>query len=82
MMMSEAGEEIEELPPQLDKNGNPIIVEVGSKSRTSNTPTLEDLMKKLDKLKAMNRKLRAKDKKGMTYFSSSEYGDSKEEVSK
>jgi hypothetical protein len=42
--MSKVGDEIEELPPQLDEDGNPIVIEVGSKSRTSKTPTLEDLM--------------------------------------
>jgi hypothetical protein len=49
--MLKAGDEIEELPPWLDEDGNPIVVEVGSKSGTSKTPTLEDLMKKLEKLK-------------------------------
>jgi hypothetical protein len=33
--------------PQPNKDGNPIVVEVGSKSGTYKTPTLEDLMKKL-----------------------------------
>jgi hypothetical protein len=45
--MSKAGDEFEEPPPQLDEDDNPIIVEVGSKSGISKTPTLEDLMKKL-----------------------------------
>jgi hypothetical protein len=45
--MSKAGGEFEEPPPQLDEDDNPIIVEVGSKSGISKTPTLEDLMKKL-----------------------------------
>jgi hypothetical protein len=39
-------------------------------------------MKKLEKLKAKNKKLRAKGKKGITYSSSSEDDDSEEEVSK
>jgi hypothetical protein len=46
------------------------------------TPTLEDLMKKLDKLKAKNKKLKAKGKKGITYWSSREDGNSEEELSK
>jgi hypothetical protein len=46
------------------------------------TPTLEDLMKKLDKLKAKNKKLKAKGKKGITYLSSREDGNSEEELSK
>jgi hypothetical protein len=72
------GDEIEVLPPNFDDNGNPLVVEEGSKA-----PTLEDLMKKLEKLKAKNMKLKAKGKKGKTYSSSSEYGDSsfEEEVS-
>jgi hypothetical protein len=39
-------------------------------------------MKKLDKLKAKNKKLRAKSKKGMAHFSSSEDDNFKEEVSR
>jgi hypothetical protein len=81
--MSKAGDEFEQLPPQLDEDGNPIVIEVGSKSGTSKTPTLEDLMKKLVKLKAENKRLKAKGKKSTKYSSSSEVGDSsfKEEVS-
>jgi hypothetical protein len=29
--MSKAGNEFEEPPPQLDEDGNPIVIEVGSK---------------------------------------------------
>jgi hypothetical protein len=39
-------------------------------------------MKKLDKLKVENKKLRAKGNKAITYSSSSEDGDSEEKVSK
>jgi hypothetical protein len=74
-------DEIEELPPQLNEENNPIIIQVGSKLRTSKTPTLEDLIKKLDKLKTENKKLKTKGKKCITYTSSSEDDDS-EEVSK
>jgi hypothetical protein len=49
---------------------------------TYKAPTLEDLMRKLEKLKAKNKKLRAKGNKGITYSSSSEDGDSDVEVSK
>jgi hypothetical protein len=45
--MSKTGDEFQEPPPQLDEDDNPIVVEVGSKLGTSNTLTLEDLMKKL-----------------------------------
>jgi hypothetical protein len=74
--MSKSGDEGELPPPQLDEDSNPIVIEVGSKSGTSNTPTLEDLMKKLEELKAKNKKLRAKEKKGKTYSTSNEDGDS------
>jgi hypothetical protein len=75
--------EDEKTMPQLDEDNNPIVVEVGSKLGTSKTPTLEDLMKKLKKLKAENKRLKVKGKKATTYSSSSEDGDSslKEEVS-
>jgi hypothetical protein len=53
-----------------------------SKLGASNAPTLEDHMKKLEKLKVENKKLRAEEKKTKVYSSSSEDGDSKEEVSK
>jgi hypothetical protein len=83
-MMLRTGEEGKVPPPQLDEDGNPIVVEVESKSGTSNTPTLEDLMKKLGKLKAENKKLKAKGKKGKIYSSWSKDDDSsyEEKVSK
>jgi hypothetical protein len=65
--MSRAGDEIEVLPPKFDDGGNPLVVEEGSESGTSKTPTLEDLMKKLEKLKAENKKLKAMGKKGMIH---------------
>jgi hypothetical protein len=70
-------------PPQLNEDGNPIVIKIGSKSGASKTPTLEDLMKKLEKLKAKNKKLKAKGKRVIKSSSSSEVGDSssKEEVS-
>jgi hypothetical protein len=74
--VSKAREEIEVLPPQLDEDGNPIVIVEGSKSGTSKTPTLEDLRKMLDKLKAENKRLKVKGKKGTKYSSSSEDGDS------
>jgi hypothetical protein len=72
-----------EVPPQqFDEDDNLVVVEEGSKSRTSKAPTLEDLMRKLEKLKAKNKKLRAKGKKGITYSSLSKDDDSDKEVSK
>jgi hypothetical protein len=73
--MSRDGDEIDVLPPKSDDEGNQLVVEEGSKLRTSKTPMLENLMKKLEKLKTENKKLKAKGKKGKTY-SSSEDGDS------
>jgi hypothetical protein len=80
--MSKASDEGEVPPQQFDEDGNPIVIEDGSKSETSKPPTLEYLMKKLEKLKAENKKLRAKGKKTTTYSSSSEDGNSDEEVIK
>jgi pantothenate kinase-related protein Tda10 len=54
------------MTPQLDEDGNPIIVGEGSKSGSSKTATLEDLMKRL----------KVKGKKATTYSSSSKDGDS------
>jgi hypothetical protein len=39
--------EIEEVPPKFDEEGNPIIIEEGSKMGASNAPTLEELMRRL-----------------------------------
>jgi hypothetical protein len=47
--MLRAGGEGEVPPPQLDEDDNPIVVEEGSKSGSSKTPTLEDLMQELKK---------------------------------
>jgi hypothetical protein len=76
-------EEIEVLPPSFDDDRNTIVVEEGSKLGTSKTPTLEGLIKKLDKLKAKNKRLKAKGKKGTKYSYSSDDDDSsfEEEVS-
>jgi hypothetical protein len=76
-------EEIEALPPSIDDDRNTIVVEEGSKSGTSKTPTLEGHIKKLDKLKAKNKRLKAKGKNGTKYSYSSDDGDSsfEEEIS-
>jgi hypothetical protein len=71
-MMSRAREEIEVLPPKFNDAGNPLVIEEGSKLGTSKTPTLEDLMKKIEKLRAEKKKLKAMGKKGKTYSSSFE----------
>jgi hypothetical protein len=79
--MSRTGEE-DEVPSKFDEEGNPVNTEEGSKLGASNALTLEDLMKKLEEFKAKNKKVRAKEKKTKIYSSSSEDGDSEEEVSK
>jgi hypothetical protein len=70
-------------PPPLDKNGNPVVVEDGSNTETSTAPTVEELIKQLEKLNAEVKRLKAKGKKGKTHSSSSEDDDSsfEEEVS-
>jgi hypothetical protein len=79
--MSNTGEGDQLPPPRFDEDGNRTIIDEDSKSGASNQPSIEDLMKKLDKHKADNKKLRAKSKKGMTHSSSSKDENSKEEVS-
>jgi hypothetical protein len=70
-------------PSPLDKNGNPVVVEDGSNTETSTAPTVEELIKQLEKLNAEVKRLKAKGKKGKTHSSSSEDDDSsfEEEVS-
>jgi hypothetical protein len=74
--MSKTGEECKVPPPPLDEDDNEIVDVEGSKLGPSKPPTLEELMKKLEKLKTENEKHKAKDKKGKTYSYSSEDGDS------
>jgi hypothetical protein len=80
--MSKSRDEGEVPQQQFDEDNNPVVIEEDSKSGTHKAPTLEDLIRKLEKLKAENMKLRVKDKKGTPYSSSSEDSDSNEEVSK
>jgi hypothetical protein len=54
--MSKIGEKGKIPPPPPDEDGNSIVVEDGSNMETSMTPTVEDLMKKLEKLKANDKK--------------------------
>jgi hypothetical protein len=81
--MSKTSEHDKVPPPQLDEYGNPIMVENDSNTETSTTPTVKELLKKLEKLNAKLKKLKTKDKKGKNYSSSSEDDDSsfEEEVS-
>jgi hypothetical protein len=71
----------DQLPPlRFDEDDNTTVVDEDCKSGTSNQPSIENPMKKLDKLKIKNKKLRAKSMKGMTHSSSSEVDNSEEEV--
>jgi hypothetical protein len=74
--MSNSGEQGKIPPPPLDEDGNPIVVTDVTKSRTSTTPTVEELMKKLEKLNVELKKLKTKDKKDKKYFFASEDDDS------
>jgi molybdenum-dependent DNA-binding transcriptional regulator ModE len=60
--MSNTGEEGTVPPPLIDEDGNLIVVEEGSKTGTSMTPIVEELMKKLEKLNTEIKKLKTKDK--------------------
>jgi hypothetical protein len=78
--------EIQEVPQKFDEEGNPITVEEGSKTGASNAPTLEDLLKRLEKLTTKNNKLRRKIKtkrtKGGPSSSEEEDSSNEEDVSK
>jgi hypothetical protein len=79
-------EDEDEVPLKFDDKGNPINNDDGTKLGASASPTLKDLMRRLEKLTTENKKLRAKakDKKTKWSSSSSEEEDSSfgEEVSK
>jgi hypothetical protein len=83
--MSRARDE-DEIPPKFDDKGNPINIDDGSKSGASTGPTLEDLMRKLEKLTTENKKLRAKAKckktKGSSSSSEEENSSFEEKISK
>jgi hypothetical protein len=82
MMASNGGQGITP-PPLLSEDGNPIVFENATITETSMTPTVEELMKKLDKLNFELSKLKAKGKKGKKNASASDDDDSsyEEEVS-
>jgi hypothetical protein len=83
--MSRTGE-IQEISPKFDEEDNPVTIEEGSKMGASNAPTLEDLMKRLEKLTTENNKLRRKAKnkktKGGSSLSEDEDSSLEEDVSK
>jgi hypothetical protein len=74
--MSKIREQDKVPPTSLDKDGNPIVVKDGSNTETSIAPTVEELMKLLEKLNSKVKRLKAKDKKGKKHWSSSEDDDS------
>jgi hypothetical protein len=59
--MSRIGEE-DEVPPQFDNENNMNNNQKDDKSRASGGPSLEDLMRRLEKLTTKNNKLRRKAK--------------------
>jgi hypothetical protein len=74
--MSKTGEQGKVPPPLLDEDGNPIVIEDSSNTETFTAPTVEELMKQLEKLNAKVKRLKAKDKRGKKHSSSSEDDDS------
>jgi hypothetical protein len=76
--MSKTGEQGKVLPPPLDEDGNPIVGEHDTNMEISTTPTLQELMRRLEELTAENKKLRAKaeNKKAKGNSFSSEEEDS------
>jgi hypothetical protein len=61
---------------KIDEDGNPIAGDDASIADTSTNPTVEELMKKLEKLNVELTKLKVKDKKGKKHASASEDDDS------
>jgi hypothetical protein len=84
-VVSRTREEVE-VPPKFDEEANPVNVDESSKLGASNASTLEDLIRRLERLTAKIKKLRAnaKGKKTKGSSSSSEEEDSsfEEKVSK
>jgi hypothetical protein len=84
-MMSRTGDE-DEFPMKFDAEGNPTNNDNGSKLGAFVGPTLEDLMRRLEKLTTKNKKLRAKAKgkkaKGITSLSKEEDSSFEKEFSK
>jgi hypothetical protein len=66
--MSKTGEYGKVPPPPLDKDDNPIVVEDGSNMETSTALTMEELMKKLEKLNAVLKKLKKRTRKAKKVF--------------
>jgi predicted RNase H-like nuclease (RuvC/YqgF family) len=85
--MSKTEEQSKVPPPLLDEDGNLIMDEDGTNTKTSMAPTLEKLMRRLEELTAENKKLRAKaeekqEEKGDSSSSEEEDSSFEEDVSK
>jgi hypothetical protein len=63
-------------PPPLDEDGNPIVAEDGSNTKTSTALIVEEHMTQFEKLNAELIKLKMKDKKDRKNASASEDDDS------
>jgi hypothetical protein len=78
--------EEDEVPPRFDYENNKNNNKEDDKSRASGGPSLEDLMRRLEKLTAENNKLRRKAKgkktKGGSFSSKDEDSSLEEDVSK
>jgi hypothetical protein len=73
--MSKTGGQGTTPPPPLGEDGNPLVDKNASIAETSVTPTVEELMKKLEKLNSELSKLKAKDKKDKNNASASDDDD-------
>jgi hypothetical protein len=84
--MSKTGEQGKVVPPLLDEDGNPIVGEDDTNTKISTTPTLQELMRRLEELTAENKKLRAKAKnkkaKGNSFSSEEEDSSFEEDIPK
>jgi hypothetical protein len=60
-MLKSGGQDI--TPPPLDEDGNPLLDKNASIAETSTTPTMEELMKKIEKLNSELNKLTRKTKR-------------------
>jgi hypothetical protein len=63
-------------PPPLGEDENPLVDENASITKTSTTPTVEELMKNIEKLNSELSKLNVKDKKDKKNGSASDDDDS------
>jgi protein required for attachment to host cells len=81
--MSKTREQGKSPPTLLNEDGHLVVVEDGSNMKTSMAPTIEELMKQIEKLNVEVKRLKAKGKKGKKHSSSSEDDNSsfEEEVS-